>query len=158
MPFAHNLVKNNSLKTQNSFTGSGIDFERSREMKSAKCILTGLLVLAAFVLQGCVVAAIGAGAGTVAYVMGDLEAFESADIDKVYDAGLAAAEDLELNVTQKSRDALSATIVARDAQDKKITIKLVSTAEGSTKISIRVGMFGSETKSQLIYNQIRKHL
>ena len=53
---------------------------------------------------------------------------------------------------------MSAEIIVRDAQDKKIKIKLSATAEGTTKLSIRVGAFGSETKSRLIYEQIKKNL
>ena len=67
-------------------------------------------------------------------------------------------EQLELSVSTKTKDAMSAEVVARDSQDKKITIKLTATAEGSTKISIRIGVFGSETKSRLIYDQIKKNL
>lgn len=97
-------------------------------------------------------------AGTVAYIRGDLQTVESKNIDTVYKAVLAAMDELELAVTQKSKDALSAKVAARDAQDKKIKIKLAATAEGMTKISIRVGVFGSETKSRLIYDQIKKGL
>jgi hypothetical protein len=112
----------------------------------------------AVVLQGCLVAAVGAGAGTVAYMRGDLEAVEAKDIDAVYAATKKAVEELELNVSSDTKDALSAVIVARDAQDKKITIKLKSTTEDTTQIYIRVGTFGSETKSRLIHDQIKKNL
>jgi len=105
------------------------------------------------------VAAVGAAAaGTVAYVKGDLQAVEAKDLSSVYQATKKAYEQLELRITTDSKDALSATIVARDAQDKKVIIKLAATAEGATKLSIRVGVFGSETKSRLIYDQIKKNL
>jgi hypothetical protein len=105
------------------------------------------------------VVAVGVGAaGTIAYVRGDLEAVESESIDVVYEATLQAVEELGLNVTKKLKDALSATIVARDAQDKKITIRLKTTAEETTKLSIRIGVFGNETKSRLIYQKIRDYL
>ncbi len=46
--------------------------------------VTALIAAALIITQGCVVAAVGAGAaGTVAYIRGDLEAVESAGIDKV---------------------------------------------------------------------------
>ena len=102
-------------------------------------------------------AAIGAGAGTVAYVRGDLEVTESAKLDAVYRATEKAVTKLELNVTSKTKDALSAKVVARDAQDKKITIRLKATAEGSTTISIRIGFFGDEAKSRIIYDKIKKN-
>lgn len=67
-------------------------------------------------------------------------------------------EQLELSVSRKTKDAMSAEVIARDAGDKKITIRLGATAEGATKISIRIGVFGSETKSRLIYDQVKKNL
>jgi len=127
-------------------------------MQKREIILTALYLSIAVLLQGCVVAAIGAGAGTVAYMKGDLEAVEAKDIDTVYAATKKAVEQLDLSVSQDTKDALSAKIVARDAQDKKVTINLKSTTEDTTKISIRVGTFGSETKSRLIHDQIRKNL
>ena len=118
-------------------------------------LLIGMLVLN----EGCMVAAVGIGAaGTVAYVRGDLETVESENIDDVYDATLKALKDLELLPTRKSKDALGAEIVTYDAQDKKITIRLMSSAEKMTEMSIRIGVFGSETKSRLIYQKIRENL
>jgi hypothetical protein len=121
--------------------------------------ITGLVAVALIMTEGCVVAAVGAGAaGTVAYIKGDLEAVEGAGIDEVYAATEAAADELELFIISKKKDKLSAGITARDAEDKKVDISLAATADGSTKISIRVGTFGNETKSRLIYDKIKEHL
>ena len=128
-------------------------------MLKIQVLLIAMLVGSMLLLQGCVVAAVGLGAaGTVAYVRGDLQTVESESIDDVYEATLKALQELELRPTRKSKDALGAEIIAYDAQDKKITIKLKSAAEGSTKLSIRIGVFGSETKSRLIYQKIRDNL
>ena len=127
-------------------------------MQKRQVFLILLLVGTAAIIQGCIVAAVGAGAGTVAYVRGDLETVESKNLDTVYKATEKAMDELGLTVSKKTKDALSAVIIARDAQDKKTTIKLGATAEGATKISIRIGMFGNETKSRLIYQKIRDNL
>ena len=127
-------------------------------MRKRQVFLILLLVGTAAVIQGCVVAAVGAGAGTVAYIRGDLEAVESKNLDTVYNATEEAIGELGLTITKKTKDAMSAVIIARDAQDKKTTIKLNATAEGATKLSIRIGMFGNETKSRLIYQKIRDNL
>jgi len=111
--------------------------------------------------SGCILLAVGAGAaGTVAYAEGDLEAEENQNIDQVYAAARKAAEDLKLYVItgEGGKDALSAKIVARDAADKEITIKLKTVAQDVTEVSIRVGTFGSETKQRLIYNKIQDNL
>ena len=127
-------------------------------MQKQEIVLTVSYLMMILLLQGCLAAAVGAGAGTVAYMRGDLEAIETNDIDTVYAATKKAIEQLELNLSSDTKDALSAEIVARDAQDKKIIIKLKSTTESTTEISIRVGTFGNETKSRLIHDQIKNNL
>ena len=128
-------------------------------MRTKRVLLSVLFIGIAVFGQGCIIAAVGVGAaGTIAYIRGDLEAVESENIDTVYDAALQAAEELELRIISKTKDALSATIIARDAQDKKVQIILRTTAENTTKLSIRIGTFGSETKSTLIYQKIYDNL
>jgi endo-beta-N-acetylglucosaminidase D len=128
-------------------------------MRKGQIFLALLLVSPVVLVEGCVVAAVGGGAaGTVAYIRGDLEAVEAKDIETVYKATEKALEELGLVVSKKTKDALSAKIIARDAQDKKITIKLNATTEETTKLSIRIGTFGSETKSRLIYQKICDNL
>jgi endo-beta-N-acetylglucosaminidase D len=128
-------------------------------MRTKQVLLSILVMGTAGLVQGCLVAAVGVGAaGTIAYVRGDLEAVESQRLDVVYEATLKAVEKLQLSVTTKSKDAMSAVIVARDAQDKKVTIALKAVTEEATKLYIRVGVFGSETKSRLIYQEIHESL
>jgi hypothetical protein len=125
------------------------------------CAGLGVLAAIAVGTSGCLAVVAGAGAaGAVAYLSGDLKAEESYDIDTVYAATRDALEDLELSVIENktTRDALSAKVVARDGADKRIEVKLASTTTDTTKISIRIGTFGSETKSRLIYEQIRENL
>ncbi|MGB2864933.1 MAG: DUF3568 family protein [Sedimentisphaerales bacterium] len=128
-------------------------------MRKKQVFLIILLIGTLVLNEGCMIAAVGIGAaGTVAYVRGDLESIESESIDDVYEASLKALKELELLPTRKSKDALGAEIVTYDAQDKKITIRLKSAAEKTTELSIRIGVFGSETKSRLIYQKIRDNL
>ena len=109
-------------------------------------------------LQGCAVALIGAGAGSVAYLKGNLEAVLEEDVDQTYQAALKALDKLEISATKKEKDALSAVVVGRTAADKKITIKLKAAENNLTRLSIRVGVFGSRAQSQAIYDEIKKHL
>ncbi|MHC4507824.1 MAG: DUF3568 family protein [Planctomycetota bacterium] len=128
-------------------------------MRVKQVSLIILLLGTASLVQGCLVAAVGLGAAsTIAYVRGDLEAVESERLDVLYEATLRAMEKLDLSVTAKSKDALSAMIIARDAQDKKTTIKLKAVTDETAKLSIRVGVFGSEAKSRLIYREIQENL
>jgi hypothetical protein len=128
-------------------------------MQFKRTLLIVLLIGIALFSQGCVAAAVGVGAaGTIAYARGDLEVVESYNLDNVYEATEIALDELELNIISKSKDALTATINTRDAQDKKVKITLKKIAEQTTKISIRIGTFGDETKSRLIYQKINYNL
>ncbi len=128
-------------------------------MRKKQTLLIFALVSTAVLLKGCTAAIVGGGAaGTVAYAMGDLKAVEPKNLGTVHEATLKAVKELGLNVTRDTKDALSAVTVVRDAQDKKITVKLKATTEETTKLSIRVGVFGNETKSRLIYQKIHDNL
>ena len=128
-------------------------------MKNQQVILAILAIGATVLLGGCMLAAVGAGAaGTVAYVKGDLEAVEAKKLDTVYDATKKALKQLELSVSVDTKDKISATIIARDSSDKKITVKLSAATEDSTNISIRFGAFGNETKSGMVLDKIKENL
>lgn len=128
-------------------------------MKKQKVILAILYVGAAVTLSGCILAAVGAGAaGTVAYVKGDFEVVEAKNLDAVYAATKKALEDLELSAIQDNKDKIGATLVSRDSQDKKVTIKLTAVSDESTNISIRFGTFGDEAKAAMVYNKIKENL
>jgi hypothetical protein len=128
-------------------------------MRKRDVILIIFLLALTVCLSGCLLAAVGAGAaGTVAYVKGDLEVVRPEGITDVYEATRKAVEQLEYATTESRKDATSALVVARDSQDDKITIKLKATPEGPTEISIRVGTWGSETRSSIIYDKIKDNL
>jgi hypothetical protein len=128
-------------------------------MKKAHIVLAILLAGMTLCASGCLLVAVGAGAvGTVAYVKGELEVTLNAGLDKSYGATLAALDQLKLVPTQKLKDALTAEIVARTAEDKKVTIKLTRIDEKLTKIAIRVGIFGDQDQSTAIYEHIKQNL
>ena len=120
-------------------------------------LLTGLTMSS----SGCILLVAGAGAaGTVAYMEGDLETEVHHNIEQTYTATQKAADELKLHVItgDGGKDALSATVVARDAADKRVTIKLKTVTQDITKLSVRVGTFGDQTKQRLIYDKIRDSL
>ncbi|MEN6428275.1 MAG: DUF3568 family protein [Phycisphaerales bacterium] len=120
-----------------------------------------MLISLATGTSGCLAVAVGAGAaGTVAYMAGDMDTQEPYSIEETYVAARAAADELGLNVIEgeTGKDALSARVVARDTADKRISIRLKAVTSNMTKLSIRVGTFGDDTKTHLIYNTIRKNL
>jgi hypothetical protein len=123
-----------------------------------RIVLSAILIASATGLSGCfLVLAAGGAAGTVAWVKGELKASVTQDVPVVYAASMKAMDDLKIPVSSSGQDALSATVAARDAQDKKIdiTIKRDGTV---TNISIRVGFWGDQAKSQTILDKIKSHL
>jgi len=127
-------------------------------MRTKQIVLTIVIIIIAVTAQGCAVAFVGAGAGTVAYLKGSLKAVLDSDLDNAFNASLKALEALEIAPTKKEKDALSAVIKAETAKEKNITIKLKAAENNLTELSIKIGAFGDRTQSQLIYDEIRKHL
>ncbi len=110
------------------------------------------------IVCGCAVVLVGAGAGTVAYLKGSLNIVLDKDIDRVYAATLKALDQLEISATRKEKDALSAVVAGRTSDDKKVTVRIKAAENNLTKLSIKIGTFGNQTQSQLIYDEIKKHL
>jgi hypothetical protein len=109
---------------------------------------------------GCAAAVVGgaAGAGAVLYSQGELKSTQNAELDKVYDASLAALDDLNLDVISKDKDGLSGKIVAKAENGDNIDIKLEQLPNDITEIKIRVGAFGNEDRARLIEQEIRERL
>ena len=104
-----------------------------------------------------VVAGAGAGAA-VAYVRGDLDTTLGASLSQSIRAANLAVEELQFVKVSETKDAVQATIIARDAADKKIEFYLSSLSEGATSLKIRVGTFGEDELQARILAQIRSHL
>jgi hypothetical protein len=111
-------------------------------------------------VTGCAAVIVGgaAGAGTYAYISGELKVNENASLDRCWSATQGAMKDLEFTVTTSKKDALQGQVVAKTAVDKKIEIQLTKTTDALTEIRIRVGTFGDQAMSQLIIQKIEKRL
>ena len=120
----------------------------------------GVSLGCAILLSGCPVALVGGAAvGTMAYLDGDLKSVEPHPLDQVYAATRKVLKDLDMKVVGKEvKEKTQAEISARDAEDRKVTIKLVSQYEGITDVSIRIGVFGDEKRSRSLYMKIHEAL
>ena len=128
-------------------------------MRKVRVLLALLLVGLVGGLGGCFLALAGAGgAGTYAFVKGDLETMERESVEELYNAALAALEELQIPVITKSQDATVAQIEGRNAEDKKVAIKIEVAENELTKMSIRIGTFGDQEQSQMIYDTIKAKL
>ena len=116
------------------------------------------LALAVTLQSGCVVAAVGAGAGAVAYIRGELQATLESSLNVTNKAAGRAISQLEFAKVSENKDALTSTIIARTAQDKKVEIVMTKVSDSVTKVKIRVGVFGDEAVSMAILDKIKASL
>ena len=127
-------------------------------MNKTYIVLLSLMVSLPFVSGCAVILAGSAGAGTVAYIKGELQANLEAPLEKSIEATRSAVENLKFIKISEEVDKLTGEIIARTSQDEKITIQLNKVTENTTKISIRVGMFGDQTLSHSLLEEIKKEL
>lgn len=107
---------------------------------------------------GCIVIAAGAGAGAVAYVRGELESSVDANFDRALRASQRTIEQLQFAKVSEKKDALVATLLARNADDKRIEIRVESEGANRARVKIRVGIIGDEALSLTILDKIKSNL
>jgi hypothetical protein len=129
-------------------------------MNYSRSLVAVVICVSVLCSYGCAALVVGgaAGAGTVAYVRGELKAVEDVTLDHAWPAAKQAMSDLEFAVTSAEKDAFHGELVARGAGDKKIVVKLERQSDAVTEIKIRVGTFGDEAMSREILETIQRHL
>lgn len=135
---------------------------RSRHTISLRVLLLSFALAAGVATSGCFVVALGAagaaGAGTVAYARGQLDATLANGYDQVLAASNRALDELQLVKISEKKDAFSAILIARTAEDKKVEIRIAKEGDTLTTIRIRVGIFGDEEKSRTLLEKMRAGL
>ena len=126
-------------------------------MKLSRLVLSILAVGWVFSISGCQAVKSGTEA-TVGYVRGEYIQYTVKNVSHVCRATVKAMEQLKVTVSEQGCDELTGRIVARNAQDQKITIKIKRTGENLTQIAIQVGALGDEKQSKAIYNKITANL
>ena len=125
----------------------------------AVLLVVSAMLPALLVTSGCFALAVGAGAGaTVAYVRGDLDATLNAGFDRSVRAVNKTIEQLQLAKVSETKDALQATLIARNGADKKIEFYVVRLADDATKLKIRVGTFGDDALPVSILEKVKSNL
>lgn len=131
-------------------------------MKRLVYALFGLSLLV--ICSGCVVAAVGAagaGAGTFAYIKGELQTTYSVPLTQSWPKTLQAMQDLKLTVDRKQMDALGGIIEGRRADGTPVKVRLKPSGEHSTLIGVRVGNIESmwdKEKARRIHQAIKDRL
>ena len=131
----------------------------SKTLPPARVFFAFLLVATVqFSCPGCgLVPADGSG-GAVTYVRGDLETTVPAEYGRVVGAAREALKELEFTKVSDTKDALTATLVARTGLDKKVEVTLTNSGKKLTSIKIRVGIFGDEQVAGTLLARIKGHL
>jgi hypothetical protein len=127
-------------------------------MALLKRIGSGLLLMVlASLLTGCGVLFMGAAAGSVAgalYYQGELKADVEASPQAVITATEKAFRDLIWAKDTASASEIDGLATARTATGKEVKVTVVSTAPQASTIGIRIGTFGDENLSRLLYDRI----
>ncbi|HVU34195.1 MAG TPA: DUF3568 family protein [Opitutaceae bacterium] len=128
-------------------------------MRRIRLLAAMLVVAPVLVTSGCLAVAAGAaGAGTVAYIRGELDATVGYNLDAVDRAANQAGQQLQFAKINESADAFTRVITLRTAEDKKVEIKLRRSGDALTRVEIRVGLFGDEAISRALLEKIQANL
>ena len=119
-----------------------------------------LLLMLYLFNSGCAALLVGAGAGTAGAIWykGKLQETVSASVPRVHQAIKSGLRDLNIKITEDKFDNLTAEVRGVLADDRKVSIDAESVNSSSTKLSIRVGVFGDKDLSQSISDAIKKYL
>ena len=121
-------------------------------------LIIGLIL--ACLCSGCVALAVGAASGVAGavYVMGKLQEELNDPIAAVHEATLQGLRDLDLPVSEDRADKLAAHVESKLADGTTVWIDLESIADSRTRLTIRVGVVGDESRSRKILAAIKAHL
>jgi hypothetical protein len=89
---------------------------------------------------------------------GTLTAMMDRGIERVYQAVQESVAKLGLTTVMAEQDGVAAEVLARDAQEQNISIKLEAVSPSKTELTMRVGMLGDKNKSGVIFREIQDNL
>jgi len=111
-------------------------------------------------LSGCfaILAGAAAGAAGYAWVQGALIKEFNVSAVQLHEATVKGLQAMDLELTQDEYDRLSARMISKFADGKDVRINIDALTERTSKIKIRVGVFGDKMRSEMIYNSIQKNI
>ncbi len=98
------------------------------------------------------------GTGTFSRVTGRLAWTYPVDIHTAWSATLRALDKLEIQIQDKAIDGLGGMIQAQRADQTNVSIKLEPVSKLASRVSIKIGAFGSREQSENIHDRIRQEL
>lgn len=127
--------------------------------RAARLASAALLLLLAFGQTGCLAVLAAGGVGTgIVYAAADLETEMGHSPKALIDAADAAIKEIDGTVLDSSSTAFKGSLKAKMADGKKISIKAQRMNDEVSRISIRVGSFGNDGLSAMIFDRIQRRL
>ena len=121
-------------------------------------LMTGLSSLLLFTGCGALLLLGGAGTSAIAFATGELHVIENASVGRLDVATGIALETLGYDSIEATREPERVRWSARTAGGDPVEIRLRARGRERARIRIRVGVFGDETRSRLVLEQIRQSL
>ncbi len=110
-------------------------------------------------LSGCPVALVGgAAAGAALYASGALTTTKNVTMGESYRAAKHALDELGVPIVTDEKDGLTAIVVGRGTENKKIAIYLKKIFDDVTEIEIKVGWIGDELQSRHVFATMEKYM
>lgn len=95
---------------------------------------------------------------TEGFVRGRYTGMIAQRLEKVCSAATDATDSLKFQLSEKQCDALSGRIIARDALDKKITIRMTRVDTRMTRVEIQVGAIGDKAIAEAFIEEIKRYI
>jgi hypothetical protein len=120
------------------------------------------LVMSTFMISGCTaavvgVAAVGAGTGTYLYINGEMETDYNHSFDATWTSCQKSIADMRGVDVEQQKEIGNGKIAAM-VNNEKVKINVLYKAKNVTTVSVRVGLMGNKTSSQLIHDKIGDNL
>jgi hypothetical protein len=123
-------------------------------------MLISLLGLAALFCSGCAAVVVGAGAGAVAYVAGEVQRDYPAPYAKVVTRAEQVIAQLEIVITETSRGGMETWFEGHNQQGTPVRIRVSTLGPEVTKVGVRVGHVGlwDRERAEAIHGYIAQRL
>lgn len=132
--------------------------EGSRAMNRLGLIATAMLTLSATGLMGGCTSGSPPATGTFTPVVGELKDTLGSSLDRAWEASRAVVKELQFEERSEAKDAFTGRLTARQADGEDVVIRLTRVHDDVTDITIKVGLFGAETRSREIMSRIKSRL
>ena len=123
-------------------------------------ILMAFLMTVTTTSSGCFWLVVGAaaGAGTYAWVKGELTKNYNVSADRLHTAAIKGLKKIGTPIREDIHDRLSAKIASEFSDGAGISIKIEAVTEKAAKITVRIGALGDKTRSEMVLNAIEGYI